>query len=169
LYEGGSKGFSATAKRWTLPTISGDFSGTPAFFSTSVNISRAVSGTYYSYSALTFDLTGDGVSDLVLTYDQVDGDVGHKRWVVYEGGSGGFSGSAAEWSLPTISGSFSGTPAFYSTSVSGSRPIGSTYYSYYATTFDLTGDGGSDLVLTFDQADGDVGNTHWVVYEAVCE
>ena len=49
------------------------------------------------------------------------------------------------------------------------RTVGSKSLYYYATTFDLTGDGGSDLVLTYDQADGDIGNKHWLVYKGLCE
>jgi hypothetical protein len=169
IYEGGASGFSATSTEWSLPTISGDFTGGAAFYSTGVSTTRTVGSKSLYYYATTFDLTGDGVSDLVLTYDQADGDVGNQHWLVHEGGSTGFSAAATEWSLPTISGDFTGGAAFYATGVSTTRTVGSKSLYYYATTFDLTGDGGSDLVLTYDQADGDVGNAHWLVYKGLCE
>ncbi|MBK7758312.1 MAG: hypothetical protein IPI35_18315 [Deltaproteobacteria bacterium] len=165
VYEGGASGFSTTASKWSLPTISGDFTGGAAFYSTGVSQTRTVGGKSLYYYATTFDLTGDGLSDLVLTYDQADGDVGNKHWLVYEGDVTGFSTTASKWTLPTITGDFTGGAAFYSTGVSTTRTVGSKSLYYYATTFDLTGDGVSDLVLTYDQADGDVGNKHWLIYE----
>jgi hypothetical protein len=51
------------------------------------------------YYATTFDLTGDGVNDLVLTYDQADAEIGNKHWLVYEGGASGFSTTATKWDL----------------------------------------------------------------------
>ncbi|MEY3213601.1 MAG: hypothetical protein RIT28_4082, partial [Pseudomonadota bacterium] len=169
VYEGGASGFSTTATEWSLPTIAGDFTGGAAFHLTSVTSNRTVGSKSLYYYATTFDLTADGLSDLVLTFDQVDGDIGNKHWLVYEGGASGFSTTATEWSLPTIAGDFTGGAAFHLTSVTSNRTVGSKSLYYYATTMDLTADGGSDLVLTFDQADGDIGNAHWLVYEGLCE
>ena len=81
----------------------------------------------------------------------------------------GFSSTATEWSLPTIAGDFTSSAAFHLTSVTTNRTVGSKSLYYYATTMDLTADGGSDLVLTYDQVDGDIGNKHWLVYEGLCE
>ena len=169
VYEGGAGGFSTTATEWSLPTIAGDFTGGAAFSLPSVTTSRWVGSKSLYYYATTMDLTGDGVNDLVLTFDQVDGDIGNDHWLVYKGGASGFSTTATEWSLPTIPGDFSGGAAFHLTSVTTSRWVGSKSLYYYSTTMDLTGDGGSDLVLTFDQVDADIGNAHWLVYEALCE
>ncbi|MBK7758311.1 MAG: hypothetical protein IPI35_18310 [Deltaproteobacteria bacterium] len=80
------RGFSASSTEWTLPTITGDFTGGAAFYSTGVSQTRTVGGKSLYYYATTFDLTGDGLSDLVLTYDQVDANVGNKYWRSYKGG-----------------------------------------------------------------------------------
>ncbi|MCK6520185.1 hypothetical protein L6R49_01985 [Myxococcota bacterium] len=165
------EGFSATATEWTLPTLAGDFSGWGAFYATYVSgYNRWVgSETKYLYAS-TMDLTGDGLPDLVVTLDQVDAQVGNKYWLVYKGGASGFSTTATKWTLPTVAGDFSGWGAFYATSVSGyNRWVGSETKYLYASTMDLTGDGGPDLTLTLDQVDEDVGNNHWLVYEALCE
>jgi hypothetical protein len=161
------EGFSATATEWTLPTLSGDFSGWGAFYSTYVSgYYRNVAGSSEYYYTSTLDLTGDGLQDLVVTLDQADSNVGNKYWLVYKGGASGFSTTATKWALPTLAGDFSGWAAFYATNVAGyyRNVAGSSEY-YYSATTDLTGDGVPDLVLTLDQADSNVGNKYWLVYE----
>ena len=76
----------------------------------------------------------------------------------------GFSSTATEWGLPSISGDFTGWASFYSTVVVTDRDVGSKSLRYYSSTFDLTADGVSDLVITWDQVDSDIGNKHWLVY-----
>ena len=169
VYEGGASGFSTTAIKWTLPSLSGSFSYAPPFYSTGAYGDRDVGSTSMRYHSSTMDLTGDGVSDLVLTWDQVDPDIGNKHWLVYEGGTSGFSTTAMEWSLPSITGDFPYAPPFYTSAVATDREVGSKSLHYYSATMDLTGDGGSDLVLTLDQVDADIGNKHWLVYEGLCE
>ncbi|MEY3210399.1 MAG: hypothetical protein RIT28_880, partial [Pseudomonadota bacterium] len=127
-------GFSSTATKWTLPTIAGDFTGGAAFHLTSVTSNRTVGSKSLYYYATTFDLTGDGVNDLVLTFDQADAEIGNKHWLVYKGGASGFSTTATKWTLPTIAGDFTGGAAFHLTSVTSNRTVGSKSLYYYATT-----------------------------------
>ncbi|MBK7758878.1 MAG: hypothetical protein IPI35_21285 [Deltaproteobacteria bacterium] len=57
-------------------------------------------------------------------------------------------------------------PAVLLYEVAQTRKVGSKSLYYYSSTFDLTADGVSDLVITWDQVDRDVGNKPWLVYEA---
>lgn len=68
-----------------LPTIAGDFDEEPAFFTTGATPRRKVDGESLDYSFQTFDITGDGVKDLVLIYDEADPSIGVAAWHVYEG------------------------------------------------------------------------------------
>jgi hypothetical protein len=95
-------------------------------------------------SHATFDLTGDGIPDLVVT-DDAPADVGMSRWIVYPGGTNGF-GAAMDWPIPRAVADISGA----NTGVNWE-------------TFDLTGDGRPDLVFTDDTATN-VGTTRWLLY-----
>jgi hypothetical protein len=120
------------------------------------------------YNTSTFDITGDGVTDLVVTADELDWNIGSEYWLVYRGEASGFSTTAIRWALPSItdSGLHDRIPLTKRRAV---HVIGQQVFDYYSATMDLTGDGGPDLVLTLDQVDADIGNKHWLVYEGLCE
>jgi hypothetical protein len=160
-------GFSSAVMEWRLPSISGEFTGLPALHTTELSTSRQQNGESLGLYVKTLDITGDGVHDLVVTWDEADLSVGSAHWLVYEGGAGGFSATATQWTLPPIAGDFPGLAPFYSVSVSGARTIDGVGPSeaYRAETFDITGDGVNDLVLTRDGSQAGVSDTHWIVYE----
>lgn len=68
-----------------LPTLEGDFDDEPAFFAANAATRRKLDGESLDYSWHTFDITGDGLEDLVLIYDEADPTIGIAAWHVYEG------------------------------------------------------------------------------------
>jgi hypothetical protein len=108
---------------------------------------------YYS----TFDLTGDGLPDLVMTHTECgDAQIGEAYWKVFPGGADGF-GSGEEWALPDRlpSATFN---------ASGTADCGESS-SWYHSTFDLTGDGIPDFVMTQNECgDGEIGSSYWKVF-----
>jgi hypothetical protein len=121
-------GFATTPIRWTVPRAVDHL---------------ADESPETSYA--TIDLTNDGRLDLVFTDLPAPG-VGETHWVVYPGGTSGFSTIAMNWTLP--------------------RPVTRTAFDTATvshSTVDLTGDGILDLVFTDDTPAG-VGTTHWLVY-----
>jgi len=146
LFRGGEDRWSADAREWKVPP-------------------SGVSGGFYAVGSTsgwrTFDITGDGLPDLVQTADPATGYVwdqaGNAYWKVFANdGEGGFVRPAITWSVPD-----SGTTyGFYATDYS---------YSYAQwTTIDIDGDGRPDLVQTADPSTGSVwdvdGSPHWKVF-----
>ena len=117
----------------------------------------------------TFDITGDGIPDLVVTAAHGNDGVrifGHgndPHWNVYEGGADGFASTPTAWSVPDGGWSSSGF------SVTGGAAYDPGDDAW--TTLDITGDGIPDLVVTARHGEGGVevlgngGTPHWNVYE----
>jgi hypothetical protein len=148
VYTNTGSGFATAAVNWTVPSL-----GAPTGY--------WLTGTSF-WS--TFDIDGDGRSDLVTTGDHsksasmppVWGGDGAAYWKVYLNTGSGFASTAAQWGVPSI-----GTAL-------GLSSVSKTLWS----TFDLNGDGRPDLVYTSD-ANGDSSNptvwggdsaAHWKVY-----
>jgi hypothetical protein len=148
VFPGGSTGFGA-AMNWSLPT------GQTGTFEQTANVPICNPNTGApSYS--TFDLTGDGQPDLVITAQCGDLTIGHDHWLVFPGSSSGF-GAAINWSLPTgQTGTFEQTANIPICNPNTGAP---TY-----STFDLTGDGHPDLVITAQCGDLTIGQDHWLVF-----
>ena len=67
---------------------------------------------YAAYAWSTLDLTGDGISDLVLTLDDPDATIGNDHWAVYEGTASGFALAPTTWILASRSGRRSSGPSW---------------------------------------------------------
>lgn len=141
VYHGGEAGFATQPAPYSLPA---------ARCNTPFDALGADSQITYSL----FDLTGDGVADLVVTRDQCDATVGSDHWDVYPGGKDGFAAQPTPFALPAER---CNQP--FDRAVSASSSL-----SY--ALFDLDGDGRSDLVVTHDDCDATVGATHWDEYPA---
>lgn len=117
----------------------------------------------------TFDITGDGLPDVVVTKDLCsDASVGLDHWEVYENTGEGFASGPLDWSLPTpsVAGSWPwierSADSTTSTCADGQLE-GSANWRY--SIFDLTGDRLPDLVFTEDACgQPGVGSDHWLVY-----
>ena len=117
----------------------------------------------------TFDLTGDGLADIVVYKDSCNGtDIGTSRWEVYENTGTGFATTPTDWALPTASVNWTNPWYQPSEATSGNTCAdgsgGGTALWYY-TLLDLDGDGLVDLVVTADTCTSeDVGTSRWDVY-----
>jgi hypothetical protein len=109
----------------------------------------------------TFDLTGDGLPDLVQTSDPATGyvwDQGESAyWKVFANdGEGGFARPALIWAVPDSGTSYGFNTASYASS------------GWQWLTMDIDGDGRADLVQTADPGTGTVwdptGAPYWKVF-----
>jgi hypothetical protein len=167
VYEGTAAGFALVPARWALPSIAGAEDSELIFDTKDEELAyRYVGDEVLTYSWATVDLTADGLVDLVLTHDGADPSVGDQRWLVYQGTGAGFASTPAPWTLPAIEGEgwAVGVP-WYWTHTGTFRTISEGPGFYNASTFDLSGDGALDLVLTLDGADPSVGAERWLLYE----
>jgi hypothetical protein len=96
-------------------------------------------------------MTGDGHADLVVTADDCDTTVGQTHWDVYGWSPSGFAARPASFGVPAPR-----------CQVSFDAIAAGTTLSY--SLMDMTGDGHADLVVTADDCDTTVGQTHWDVY-----
>ncbi len=164
VYPGGASGFGE-ASSWELPELSFPFEeyGEQPL----ERLSRAWSCTNgESYRQQVFDVTGDGIIDVLVT-DACDVDgVGDERWLVYPGRASGFS-EPFGWALPTLSFPFEDY---------GERPLEelsrswscTNSESYQQQVFDVTGDGALDLLVTDACDEAGVGQEQWLVFDAMC-
>ncbi|MBA3452635.1 MAG: hypothetical protein H0T42_05990 [Deltaproteobacteria bacterium] len=153
VYPGTASGFAATSSMFSLPGL------VKPLHTTAGSDGSAGCTAYQNWS--TFDLTGDGASDLVLTRHCSDATVGVGHWLVYPGTANGFAATNSMFSLPALT-----KPLHTIGGSDGST--GCTAYQNWST-FDLTGDGTLDLVLTRHCTDSAVGIERWSVYSGVCE
>jgi hypothetical protein len=114
-----------------------------------VSFDAAASNGNVAYSLL--DLTNDGRSDIVVYEDQCDTTVGQSHWDVYAAGDSGFAAAPSPYTLPAPR---------CATSFNAAAGAGAVSYSL----FDVNDDGRPDLVVTTDQCDTTVGQTHWDAY-----
>ena len=135
------EGFAADAVAWSLPDGYGDAAFVDTFHAYCLDGSQ---------HHATFDLTGDGAPDLVVT-DDCQGSAG--TWLVYENNGDGFGSNPIQWSLPDGYGDAAFVDTFHAYCLDGSQ---------HHATLDLTGDGAPDLVVT-DDCSGSAGT--WLVYE----
>ena len=137
------------------------------FTNRGIALPEGSAGSPGDYSWNTLDMTGDGIPDLVVTsyideHVEVLGGSDDPHWDVYPGSTNGFESPPLAWSVP--SGGL--TTGFVSTGLSGSSPGTNTW-----DTFDITGDGIPDLVVTTEYGDdgpqvfGYGTAPHWNVYE----
>jgi hypothetical protein len=146
LYRGSADGWSADMVKWKVPP-----SGETGFYS------LGLPGGGWN----TFDITGDGLLDLVQTADPATGMVWGNgedpHWKVFENdGDGGFILPERMWPVPD-SGTSYGFSVFQWSSAPG-----------FWTTMDIDGDRRPDLVQTADPATSAVwdeaGSPHWRVF-----
>lgn len=102
-----------------------------------------------AYSLL--DLTNDGDADIVVFQDQCDATVGQSHWDVYAAGDSGFAAAPSPYALPAPR---------CNTSFDAAEGTGAVSFSL----LDMNDDARPDLVVTADQCDATVGQTHWDVY-----
>jgi hypothetical protein len=142
VYEGGASGFAATAASYAVP---------PPTCQVDFDALASADGAALTYTVL--DVNGDKIPDLVVTKDTCDTTVGQTHWNVYTGSTTGFAATPASYAVPpsTCQVQFDGVASAYGAAL--------TY-----STFDLTGDGIPDLVVTKSTCDTTVGQTHWDVY-----
>ncbi|HEY4178820.1 MAG TPA: VCBS repeat-containing protein [Kofleriaceae bacterium] len=150
--DGGStcvpSGTSTTSSLWALPE-------SPEVDLSAVAGPTSCPGGGYQQWA-TIDLTGDGRPDLVLTDACDDPSVGTSRWLVYANTGAGFATAGTPWSLPSTYQQALGVVGGFSSC------SGAGYQRW--STFDLTGDGKPELVITDVCADNTIGKTHWSVH-----
>ena len=148
VYLNSGTGFSQTVTKWSVPSLGVSMGyGQPDYYV----------GPYWR----TQDLSGDGLPDLINTYDSaantVWGGDGAAYWQVYLGTRTGFSPTASHWPIPSR-----GMSAGYSQVDFFAGP--------YWRTLDLNGDHWPDLVNTYDPAMNTVwggdGAAYWQVYLA---
>jgi hypothetical protein len=148
VFRGGGERWSASAVEWRVPA-SGGSSG---FFA---------ANTSGSGEWRTFDISGDGLPDLIQTSDPDTGYVwdqaGDPFWKVFvNDGEGGFARPAQSWPVPDSGTTYGFNATAYS----------SSYYHW--VTLDMDGDRLPDLVQTADPATGriwdDLGSPHWKVF-----
>ena len=143
-------GFAATARSWSVPSLSGIRSGA---FTTN----RAYGYEFWNV----LDMNGDGKPDLVWTSQATTrtpwGDASSPHWKVFLNNGSGFSSSPTNWSVPVLSGIRSG--AFTT-----NRAYGYEFWN----VLDMNGDGKPDLVWTSRTTArapwGDASGPHWKVY-----
>ncbi|MES2639508.1 MAG: hypothetical protein V4850_08480 [Myxococcota bacterium] len=168
VYEGTGTGFVPTPVPWTLPALKGDsWAVEVPWYWTHTETWRFIGESDYSYDASTLDLSGDGVLDLVLTFDGVDRSVGAEHWSLYEGTEDGFNETATAWVLPELPGTYSDWSGPWYTTDAGDwaeREVDGVETRYSWSTLDFTGDAVPDLVLTSDDADLAIGDERWNLY-----
>ena len=158
VYAGGSDGFADEPSLWSLPDHGFPVAEPQPFVVLADNWGCSNEQTF-RYS--TFDLTGDGILDLVVTDACDSGDVGATSWLVYAGGSDGFADEPSLWSLPDHGFPVVEPQPFV---VLADNWGCSNEQTFRYSTLDLTGDGVLDLVVTDACDSGDVGATSWLVY-----
>lgn len=157
IFPGGASGFGAPYD-WALPQL--ELADAPSTYERDglrLGDRRACSyGTDFTYN--TFDMTGDGVVDLV-EFDACDlAGVGDDHWRVHPGGPEGFAPPFV-WPLPTIDlPGFSDGDLLDEQRDQGACSNGGTLRF---SVEDVTGDGLPDL---FFQGLCDLEETRWVVY-----
>lgn len=167
VYLNGLAGFG-DALAFTLPSgFTGDPYPSDALYALS---GTRACNTAEGYVWSTQDLTGDGLADLVVPYDNCGAalEPGSRFWKVYAGTGASFAATDAQWSLPLAftGGAYPSAPL---NGTNGSRTCTNAgYYSWQ--TSDETGDGVPDLLLTVDTCAGDagLGDTKWLKYTAGC-
>ncbi|MFO0565613.1 MAG: hypothetical protein U0263_08120 [Polyangiaceae bacterium] len=98
------------------------------------------------------DLTADHVPDLVVYQDDCDPTVGQTHWDVYAGSAAGFAASPSAYGLPAAR-----CATEWDSLAKASGALG---YSL----LDVTGDQRPDLLVTKDDCDPAIGQSHWDVY-----
>lgn len=159
VYKNTGKGFSTSATHWSLPPVTtADF----AYFQSADQ--------YYidddeDVLHLLSDLTGDGLPDLLWTYQEAPGGkVGDTEWLVHQNTGSGFDTQPISWSLPEAPGAIG-----YEYYMAADQSYTADEEDVLHLLTDLTGDGRPDLLWTFDEnGDQQTGNTHWVLFDS-CE
>ena len=150
-----ANGFASTPLDWSMPAYGdGTTQQTWIYFG---DYFPSCSSDQPAFSAV--DMTGDGLTDLVVTYRCSEEVVGRDHWLVYPGTGAGFDATPIEWEMPAYSDGKTQPWSYF----------GAAYASCGAnqpafTIADLNGDGLPDLVETFSCTDPDVGRDHWRVY-----
>ena len=160
-YKNTGAAFDLGQRTWEVP----DAGGSEQFAWT-----RAVG---LSHAYLAGDFTGDGIADFL--HIAAPGELpvgpvaGMDHWLLYEGGTGGFSSSPRSWAVPAVAGTRGYSVAeFEDAGDSVTPPTGRGYWA----TVDLNGDGFVDLAQTSERDTNQrvfgmgTGSAHWNVYLA---
>ncbi|MDP2304929.1 MAG: putative metal-binding motif-containing protein [Pseudomonadota bacterium] len=108
-----------------------------------------------------FDLTGDGVADLVVTSSCDDPTIGQTAWRVHAGGAAGYAAEATRWALPSGYGG-AGTTPFMLYNMNGSCDEDGPYWF----VADVNADRVYDLVIVYMCGEpSSVGRTEWLVHD----
>ncbi len=171
VYLGAGSGFAADPIQWSLPTLNGDaWTGVAVpFYGMEGATWRDCEGDHYAdMYHTTADLSGDGIPDLVVTYDTcANPDLSYLYWWVYPGGEDGFAADHEEFALPARDGEdWFEDGAITKLDGEGVRTCGAeTGLSMVYTTTDMDGDGILDFTIVDDDCDTTgLGDTHWDVY-----
>lgn len=147
-------GFGESPANWAIPTLFEDEQ-----FERVANVTGDCGSGQGELAYQLLDLTGDGLSDLVLT-DRCDtGGVGTTRWEVFENSGTGFALEPRAWAIPTL---FEDEQLERIADVTGDCGGGQGEFAHFV--MDLDADRLPDLVVT-DRCDtAGVGTTRWEVY-----
>jgi hypothetical protein len=157
VYAGSAAGFSQTATPYALPPTyaTGTFTATAK--------AGACSTTANTTGFTVVDLTGDGISDVVVTQTCTDTTVGTSVWLLYAGSSSGVAQTPVRFPLPTTP--TVSTGAFVTPSATASCTTGVTRPTYELADLDL--DGKLDFVVTAvcsSAGEPTVGTSTWLWY-----
>ncbi|MCB9578527.1 MAG: hypothetical protein H6717_15990 [Polyangiaceae bacterium] len=140
VYGGSASGFAAAPSAYALPAARCGVK-----FDEPARSSGAL-----EYALL--DVGGDGAPDLVVVQDDCDGTIGASHWDVYGGSASGFAAAPSAYALPAARCSVPWTAL--------GKSSGAVHYSL----LDVSCDGAPDLVVSQDDCDTAVGQSHWDVY-----
>ncbi len=173
VYENNGTGFSESPTEWALPPEPQKYVETwqDLYYGGTEKCADGDPNEGYVY-ATTFDLTADGLPDVVVTTDEcTDEEAGNSRWLVFENTGSGFESSSLKFPLPPETVKYElqwGLPSNAMTAKCQSGEPNEGYF--WSTLLDLNGDGALDMVLTQDECtDEDIGSTWWEVFLADCD
>jgi hypothetical protein len=146
-------GFAPTAAQWPLPSAYQAADADPFAEPSSDNLCDPGVPEYFLQ-----DLTGDGLSDLVVIDEPCStGELGTTHWEVYENLGNAFAAAATTFALPSGFGAKTFAEASRDNHCSDQVP------EFFL--LDLNADGAPELVVTDEPcSEGDLGRVHWDVY-----
>ena len=156
--------FSSQWVQWSVPNLTDEPQDESSRSFDRINYQASSYRTWY-----TFDITGDGGAELVQTRNPENssrpfGSPGDYHWRVYTHTGSGFDSSPIQWDLPDVTDGPQDESSYSFDRITYQSSSDRAWY-----TFDITGDGGAELVQTRNPENpsrpfGSPGDYHWRVY-----